>query len=67
MNTIERVTLEYCGPANQEWFDRSENKQVLLVAGRRYQIPEPIAAFWLGQQTGHWKRPAPRETAATKE
>jgi hypothetical protein len=64
----KKVTLEYTGPPNQEWFDRDADKQVSLVPGRRYQIPEPLAAFWLEQNTGHWKRPeATKAKAAVKE
>ncbi len=58
--------LEYIGPANQEWFDAEGNKHQ-LVAGRRYQIPDAIAAFWLDQNTGHWQRPEPPKVAAAKE
>lgn len=69
MSTETRVTLEYIGPPRQEW--RDGDKTVELVAGRRYQIPEAIAAFWLGQNTGHWKRPDPppvkREASTAKE
>jgi hypothetical protein len=62
-----KTLLEYCGPAMQEWID-PEGNRITLVAGRRYQIPEAIAAYWLDQQTGHWKRPdSPKGTAAAKE
>lgn len=63
-----RITLEYIGPANQDWFDREEQHMVPLVAGQRYQIPESLAAFWLEQSPGHWKRPdAKKSSAAAKE
>ena len=61
-----KVTLEYIGPANQEWFDG--DKQVSLVPGRRYQIPEALATYMVEHDTGHWKRPEPpKAKAAVKE
>ena len=64
----ERITLEYIGPPNQEWFDPAAQKQVTLVAGRRYPIPADIAEEWLKADT-HWKRPEPARAsgAAVKE
>jgi hypothetical protein len=62
----KNVTLEYIGPANQEWYDG--DKTVSLVPGRRYQIPEALATYMVEHDTGHWKRPTPpRATAAVKE
>jgi hypothetical protein len=65
--SAQKVTLEYIGPPNQEWFDG--DKTVQLVAGRRYQVEEQLASYLVERNTRHWKRPAPpqRETAAVKE
>lgn len=63
----DKVTLEYIGPSKQEWFDGE--RQVELVAGRRYQVAATLADYMVEHDTGHWKRPAPpkREPVAAKE
>jgi hypothetical protein len=66
MTEHEKTMLEYIGPSNASWFDG--DKDVTLVAGRRYQIPTALAEYWLVQSAGHWKRPDPPTAAiATKE
>jgi hypothetical protein len=52
---MEKVTLEYIGPPNQEWYD--EGKQVKLVAGRRYQVEATLAEYMAEHNPRHWKRP----------
>jgi len=62
----KKLTLEYIGPANQEWYDGDTTRQ--LVPGRRYQIPEALGLYMVEHDTGHWKRPAPPQAkAAVKE
>lgn len=65
----DKILLEYIGPGNQEWFDGEKN--VTLVAGRRYQVPAALASYMAEHDTNHWKRPdsppAKQEAATTKE
>jgi hypothetical protein len=65
----KKVTLEYIGPAGSQMFDEEDrNKAIELVAGRRYQMSEALAAYRLEHDSGHWKRPdPPKASAAVKE
>jgi len=63
---IPESTLEWIGPPNQEWNDGL--KDMTLVAGRRYQVREPLATYLAEHCSTHWKRPdAPKAAIATKE
>lgn len=63
---VEKVTIEYIGPPNQEWFDGERN--VALIAGRRYSVESSLAQYMVEHDTGHWKRPdPPKAPAAVKE
>jgi hypothetical protein len=64
-DTQKTVTLEYIGPARQEWHDG--DKSVQLVAGRRYPVEATLAAYMVEHDTGHWKRPDSPKPAAVKE
>ncbi len=63
---IPESTLEWIGPPNQEWHDGE--KDLTLVAGRRYQVEEGLARYLVESCTTHWKRPdVPKAAIATKE
>jgi hypothetical protein len=65
----EKVLLEYIGPSGAVMFDETDRtRPIELVAGRRYQMSDTLAAFRL-EKNRHWKRPEPpkREPAAVKE
>lgn len=66
--STETTFLEYIGPPGQVMVDE-DGKTIELVAGRRYQMTDPLAAYRLEHDVHHWKRPDPpkRETAAAKE
>jgi hypothetical protein len=65
MSTEQKVTLEYIGPVDQEWFDGTA--MMKLIAGRRYQVAEPLATYMVEHDTRHWKRPAPPKASGPKE
>jgi hypothetical protein len=66
---MKKVTLEYIGPPGQVMFDEEDrNKQIPLVAGRRYQMSEALAVYRCEHNATHWKRPdPPKVSAAVKE
>jgi hypothetical protein len=66
MADAKKVTLEYIGLSGEIAFDEDDNKQVSLVAGRRYQMSEALAAYRLEHDATYWQRPVSK-TAAVKE
>lgn len=61
------TSLEYIGPPGQVAFDE-DGARIDLVAGRRYQMSEALAAYRAEHDVHHWKRPdPPSRAAAAKE
>jgi len=61
------VSLEYIGPANQDWFDE-EGQRHTLTAGRRYTVSASLGAYMAEHDPQHWSRPAaPKASDAVKE
>jgi hypothetical protein len=62
----DKVQLEYIGITGAVWNDGE--KDISLVAGRRYPVDAALADYMVAHDVNHWKRPeSVKPVTAAKE